>query len=86
VSSGLRRYAARQTTATWDPENWIYLAYLARERPAHPGTLDLRAFLDDLVERDVVTGQEWLASIEIGNEVVSGRGVTRLTEVGVELQ
>lgn len=74
------------TTATWGPEPWQYLAYLPRGVVPSPATLDLRQFLDHLKARGSITGREWLASVELGNELVVGTGRTVLSgfRVGVE--
>lgn len=67
-----------QTTADWGPVPWTYVAYLPRTALRYPLHLDLKPFFDHLQARGTITGQEWLASIEIGNEVVNGRGWTEL--------
>lgn len=51
-----------------------------------PVVIDVRAFLDRLVQEDLITGEEWLASIELGNEVVDGAGRTRLRGYRVEIE
>lgn len=75
-----------RTMATWKDEPWMYLAYKARSVPPSPMQLNLRAFLDHLKQRGLVTGQEWLTAIEIGNEVVTGRGSTTLGDFGISLR
>jgi hypothetical protein len=66
------------TTATWGPEPFTYLAYLPRGALASPIRLDLRRFLDHLKARGTISGREWLASVELGNEVIAGSGRTEI--------
>ena len=74
------------TTATWGPEPWQYLAYLPRSVVPSPATLDLRGFLDHLKARGSITGREWLASVELGNELVVGTGRTVLSGFRVAVE
>ena len=67
------------TTATWGPEPFQYLAYLPRTAVPSPVSIDVRQFLDHLKARGSISGQEWLASVEFGNEVMAGSGSTRLS-------
>lgn len=65
--------------ATWGPEPFQYLAYLPRKALPSPVSIDVRQFLNHLKARGSITGQEWLASVELGNEVMSGTGRTALS-------
>jgi len=73
----------RLDATTWTPEPWVYLAYLPRTKVSSPLSLDVRAFLSHLKQRGDITGQEWLTSVELGNEIVSGKGQTLLTGYAV---
>lgn len=57
-------------------DGWRYIAFLRAEPQLGAGTLDLVAFIEYILEKGLVTGEEYLASIEFGNEVVSGAGET----------
>jgi hypothetical protein len=63
---------------------WTLLIFVYRPEVTE-GPLDLKAHLDFLVENGYVSADEYLADVELGNEVVSGYGRTVLTgyEVGV---
>lgn len=74
------------TTATWGPEPWQYLAYFPRTAVPSPATLDLRQFLDHLKARGSITGREWLASVELGNELMLGSGRTTLSQFKVSVE
>ena len=74
------------TTADWGPEPFQYLAYLPRAALPSPVALDLQAFLAHLKSRSSIAGNERLASVEFGNEVISGTGSTHITGYTVHIQ
>jgi len=67
------------TTATWGPEPFQYLAYVPRGNLSSPSSINIRKFLDHLRARGSITGQEWLASVEFGNELMAGTGRTTIS-------
>jgi len=86
VDIGGTTWDVYRTTATWGPEPWLYVAYKARSLPASPLQLDVLAFLRNLKQRGSITGQEWLASIEVGNEIVAGKGTTTFSNFSVSVK
>jgi len=68
----------------WVGENfamgWTYIAFVAVRSQLHARHLDLMPFIDTLRSRNIVPGDTWFASIELGNEVVYGDGETTLLE------
>ena len=50
-----------------------YIAFVSREARLQ-GTIDVRRFLDYLVEHDHVPGDHYVAAVELGSEVVDGAG------------
>jgi hypothetical protein len=71
------------TIATRAGPSFQYLAYVPRQPVASPASIDVRLFLDHLKKRGSISGQEWLASIELGNEVMNGKGRTELQDFKV---
>jgi hypothetical protein len=72
-------------------DGWRYIAFVRTPSQKVPsqqgaGTLELVAFLNYLLENDLVTGEEFLASIEFGNEVAGGTGETLLNHYSVSIQ
>jgi len=61
---------------------WTFYAFVYPEDFTH-GRLDLREVLDYLVTNGHVAGDEYLAAIQLGNEVVSGYGQTWVREYEV---
>jgi hypothetical protein len=65
---------------------WRYIAYipksLAPGRPRAMGpirvdaSINLKAFLEDARSRRLINGNPFLASVELGNELISGQGET----------
>lgn len=61
---------------------WTFYAFVYPKDFTH-GRLDLREVLDYLVANGYVNGDEYLASIQLGNEVVSGYGQTWIRQYEV---
>ena len=73
-------------TADGGAHHWVFVAYVARSPVQSPVSLDLKEFLDDLTARNVATGQEWLAAVELGNELGVGAGSTEVTGYRVRVE
>ncbi len=52
---------------------WQYIAFVARE-PQLSGKLNMNHFLDYLVEKQVIEPDRYIASLELGTEIRSGKG------------
>ena len=57
-------------------QGWRYIAFASAESRLGVGTLDLGSILAYIKEKNLVTGDEYLASIEFGNEIAGGAGET----------
>jgi Glycosyl hydrolase family 12 len=66
-------------------DGWKYIAFVRTKPQLGAGTLELANFLTYMLEKDLVTGDEYLASIEFGNEVVSGAGETIISRYAVSI-
>lgn len=73
-------------TATWGPKPWQYIAYRATSPVAHHVSLDIKLFLDHLQARKIIDGQDWVASVELGNEIASGQGSTRIRAFSIAVE
>jgi hypothetical protein len=67
-------------------QGWKYIAFVSAESRLGVGTMDLGNFLSYLREKNIVTGDEYLASIEFGNEVAGGAGETVVKRYAVSVQ
>jgi hypothetical protein len=67
-------------------DGWRYIAFVQKESQLLSGTLNLRSLLSYMQAKSFSTGDEYIASIEIGNEVVSGTGETILNKYTVSIR
>ncbi len=65
---------------------WRYIAFDSETSQLGAGRLNLVSFLSYLRENDLVTGEEYLAEIEIGNEIAYGGGETIVHKYEVSIQ
>jgi hypothetical protein len=64
---------------------WRYIAFVRPTPQLGAGTIDLVTFLSYVRSKGLATGDEYLASIEFGNEVIRGAGETRLNAYAVTI-
>jgi hypothetical protein len=64
---------------------WRYVVFRSVAPQTGTGRIDLLAFTNFLVMRKLIAGDEFVASIELGNEVVSGTGDTRVSAYSVSI-
>jgi len=72
---------------TWEPPgtNWTYLAF-KRTTGRTQGVVDVDEMLNYLVNNGIVPANYYLASLELGNEVTSGRGFTVVKKFEVAIE
>lgn len=66
-------------------QDWNYYAF-KRKNTRHQGELDIKWLLDYLVDQEYLSNKHTLASIEFGNEVATGKGITLLREYAIEIK
>ncbi len=59
----------------WEKAEWTFFAFVYSS-DLTTGTIDLAALLDYLVDNGHISPDEYLSSIQLGNEIVSGYGQT----------
>ena len=67
-------------------DGWGYIAFVRSKPQSGAGTLDLVQFLSYLRDQNLITGNEYIASIELGNEIVGGSGETILNQFEVSVR
>jgi hypothetical protein len=67
-------------------QGWRYIAFASVESQLGAGTLDLGSILSYIREKNLVKGDEYLASIEFGNEIIGGAGETVVNRYTVSVQ
>jgi hypothetical protein len=66
-------------------EGWVYFAFVSGTRQLK-AILDLRAFLFFLLEKSLITPDNYLASIEFGSESAGGKGTVWIKDYAITLQ
>jgi len=74
-----------QTTANWGPSPWSYVNYLPKTRLTSPYQVNIHHFLADMSARGLISGNEWLASVELGTEILAGSGSASLQNYSVQV-
>jgi Glycosyl hydrolase family 12 len=64
---------------------WTYVAFVP-DQPVMHGPLDISAFLDYLLRRRTLTPNHYVTSIELGNEVSVGVGLTEIHDFAVNIR
>ena len=67
-------------------QGWRYIAFARETSQLGAGTLNLVSILSYIRGNSLATGNEYLASIEFGNEVISGSGETIVNKYVVSVQ
>lgn len=65
---------------------WRYVAFAPNSPMQTTATVDLMAFFQYLKSKNLVTGQEHLAAVNFGNELISGAGETELRHFAVNVR
>jgi hypothetical protein len=62
---------------------WRYAAFAPNSPMASKASIDLMPFFVYLKNRNLITTEEFLATVNFGNELISGSGETRLNRFAV---
>lgn len=73
------------TAKNWG-DGWNYVAFYRTKPQTGAGSLDLVGFLAYMKDKGLITGQEYVASVEFGNEVAYGTGETNLSQFSVSVR
>ncbi len=71
------------TAKNWG-DGWDYVAFVMTE--PQTGDINVVSFLKYMKEKGLITGEEYVASVEFGNEVVGGKGETFLNMFSVSVR
>ena len=67
-------------------QGWKYTALLSATPRLGAATLDLARFFSYVRSKGLATGDEYVASTEFGNEVITGAGETQLNAYSVSVE
>lgn len=73
------------TAKNWG-DGWDYVAFVRTKPDPGSGSIDLVSFLDYMQSKELITGEEYVASVEFGNEIVGGKGETILNQFAVSVR
>jgi hypothetical protein len=62
--------------------SWTYVAFVA-QKPVTHGPLDISAFVDYLLRRGTLSPTHFLTSLEFGNEICQGAGITEIHDFAI---
>src|SRR5271166_5716720 len=75
-----------QTDASGENANsWTYVAFVA-QRPVSHGPIEIDAFVDYLLRRGTLHNTDYLTSLEFGNEISQGAGLTEIHDFAITFQ
>jgi glycosyl hydrolase family 12 len=64
---------------------WTYVAFVA-QKPVFRGPLDITAFIDYLLRRGTLQPTIYVTSLEFGNEICEGAGVTEIQHFAINFR
>ena len=75
-----------QTDASGENANtWTYVAFVA-QKPVSHGPIEIHEFIDYLLRRGTLNNTDYLTSLEFGNEISQGAGLTEIHDFAIKLQ
>lgn len=78
-------FARDMGDASGEGPRWNYVAYRATTQLA-AASLDLKAFLQHAIEHEFVSPDHYVSDVEVGNEIMSGRGETWIKSISLEVE
>lgn len=78
-------YLNHQMQVPNDPHTWSYLSFVKQGQPLYQARLNLRPFINYLLDKRFIIKSEYLSSIELGNEIDQGFGDTQIKSFSVHI-
>jgi len=78
-------YLNHQMKVPGDQHTWSYISFVNKGQAITKANIDFKKFLDYALEKKMIIPGEFLSSLEIGNEIDTGNGTTKLTKYHVEI-
>jgi len=66
-------------------QGWAYYAFMSA-RPQNKATLDIRQFIQYLLSKNYIAAENYVASIEFGNEIAGGKGTAWLRKYALIIE
>ncbi len=64
---------------------WCFITFLP-DHSIKEGSIDISLFFDYLLERQIISTNLFLISVEFGNEVVAGEGITEVSKYDIKIE
>lgn len=75
-----------QTDASGENANtWTYVAFVA-QKPLSHGPIEIHEFIDYLLRRGTLSKTDFLTSLEFGNEISQGAGLTEIHDFAIKFK
>ncbi|MGV6810186.1 MAG: GH12 family glycosyl hydrolase domain-containing protein [bacterium] len=68
-----------------DPHSWSYISFVNTGKPIIAEKIDLNDFLNYALKEKMIIPSEYLSSIELGNEIDQGKGITQVNKFKVNI-
>lgn len=78
-------YIERNMRVPGDKDTWVYYGFVHKGTSILQAKLDMMKFVNYLVSHGYVDRKHYIASIELGNEVDHGKGITKLEHFSVKV-
>lgn len=68
-----------------DSHSWSYISFVNTGKPIMAEKIDLNDFLNYALKEKMIVASEYLSSIELGNEIDQGQGITHVNKFKVDI-
>ena len=79
-------YVARKTHAPGDKQRWAYYGFVHKAKTIFQAKIDIMQFVNFLVRKGYVDRKNYIATVELGNEVDYGKGKTEVEHFSVKVE
>ena len=79
-------YVDEKITAPGDNLTWAYFGFVHKGKIITDASIDIKLFVDYLVRKGYIDRKHYLATVELGNEIDHGKGVTTITHFSVSIE
>ena len=63
-------------------KQWTYIAFVSRTNILQ-ATWNIDEFINYLIDKDIISTNNYISSVELGNEIFTGSGIVKITDYSV---
>ena len=78
-------YIEKKMRVPGDNHTWVYYGFVNKGTPVLKAKIDIINFVNYLVKRGYVNKKQFIATVELGNEVDYGKGKTKIKHFSVQV-